>query len=143
MNDSHEWPNRLLQQAAWDFTNHGLFSSQSDFENAVAAYLKETAEDEPPDLTPEETWNAAAIAFAGTTIRLSYYSDPEDEDAGFHSVLLYADTAKGFTAGELLFKIHNATIERLSTSGHCWFEGLEFSRVSDDGVPEYILIPGS
>ena len=59
-------------------------------------------------------------------------------------VTLTADDGASFTAGELLFKLHNAVVEHLRENDHHFFEGLTLTGWDQDGkVPVYQLGQGS
>jgi hypothetical protein len=56
---------------------------------------------------------------------------------------LTADGPEGFTAGELLFKIHNMYTAALGEGDHIYFEGLTLAEDPGDGWPVYDLDTGS
>jgi len=55
-----------------------------------------------------------------------------------------SDDGKAFTAGELLFKIHNAVVDQLREINHHFFEGLGLHSHQTAGKPPlYVLNQGS
>lgn len=57
----------------------------------------------------------------------------------WHTVELARDDGLGFTGGERLFKLHDAVVGQLRDRGHRYFEGLELSGATTDGVSIYSL----
>jgi hypothetical protein len=90
---------------------------------------------------PDET----VLAFPRLTVQY-FYRDDEENDEIEEDFDLTADNNTGFTAGELLFKIHNQVIENLESEDHHFFEGLtlwEEETGDDTGAPRYLLNQGS
>lgn len=89
------------------------------------------------------TWRPDRIAFRRPRIAVQYRCRRGSEQMG-RLVELSCDNGEVFTAGELLFKVHNAVVEDLRDGGHHFFEGLEFSGLREsDWVAEYVLVQGS
>jgi hypothetical protein len=134
------FPERLLDEAAWDFEGQKPFATRRTFEAALERYRGDNAEDEPPDGEP---WIASRTVLAAQRVLLDYFADPTGDRGTTYRVLIASDNSDGFEAGELLFKIHNIVVGRLATARHHWFEGLAFDGVDADGTPVYSLIGGS
>ncbi len=131
----------LLDGVQWDFLGEVPYASESEFEEAVGrCHQQELGHPEPGE---EEVWQPEAIVLHSPRIGIDYYTDPIGEPGAYHYVELLSDEGQWFSAGHLLFKLHNATIGRLTDSGHHWFEGLVLERVTEAGVPVYSMIPGS
>jgi hypothetical protein len=88
-------------------------------------------------------WRPAACVIPRPKVQV-IYSVPERGAPVERSVTLEADNGAWFTAGELLFKLHNATAEGLRGADHCFFEGLGLlERTEGWEVLVYILYQGS
>jgi len=136
-----EYPADILRDTLWDFHDQRVYLSQAAFEEAVQQYHLE-AQTYAPEIRPEECWQPTAIVLKSPIVEIRYFSEPLGEEV-WHEVELVSDNGKWFTAGELLYKLHNAAVERLKGNSHRWFEGFELESVTDSGVPVYILVLGS
>jgi hypothetical protein len=93
----------------------------------------------------DNTWNPneVVIECKDITIQYSYWDDEEEEiEDDFN---LSAD-GSFFTAGELLFKIHNHVVDKLENNDHHFFEGLTLwdgENHSNPDAPLYFVNQGS
>ena len=144
---SPSYPRELLDDVAWSFTDPP-FASREAFVQAVAGYYT--------DLEWEFEWRPDEVVLRSprVQVRVEYWDDPEellpgvtfDEDTGDLVADLTAAGEEGFTAGELLFKIHNAFAPQLSEGDHHFFEGLELVKNRDanpNEPPVYEVMTGS
>jgi hypothetical protein len=90
-------------------------------------------------------WRPHTIALLHPCVRIRYFSDAQTmyEDEKWYETDLTSDNGESFSDGELLFKLHNAVIDRIKENFHRWFEGLSLEGVLDTGVPIYLLGLGS
>lgn len=134
-------PRLVLADTLWDFANQGKYGSRAEFDEAVRCYHVEVQE-YAPDIQPEECWRPSVVVVQSPCVMIRYFSDSTGDEV-WHEIELVSDDATGFTGGELLFKLHNAAVGELRHNAHHWFEGLELSGVSDEGIPVYRLRLGS
>lgn len=149
----------LLTRVSWTF-------SQEKYED-FQSFLKEIEQRNAEIMEENSVWNADDIVLQNATIDIQYMAwlasekdllsneelcedddfwDNEDnsDDGYFQAELLMhlkADNGSNFTAGELLFKIHNQLANK-ELGDHMFFEGLQ-PYESDDNVPSYYLLCGS
>jgi hypothetical protein len=131
---SPSYPRELLGDVPWSFTDPP-FPSREAFVQAVADYYRE--------LEWESEWRPDEVVLRSPRVRVivEYWDDPGELEAE-----LTADGEKGFTAGELLFKIHNAFAPQLSEGDHHFFEGLELvetHNANPNEPPVYEVMTGS
>ncbi len=133
------YPQELLRDIYWSFAN-GTFSSQKKFLKELKKYYKEIAGNEIPlDL------DKVIYPYPKMVIQYMKYNYA-DEDWDEPQVLLRSEEEKGFTAGELLYKIHNTIGKHLATEDNCYFEGLTFGTDQDPDYPDtavYFLDTGT
>src|SRR5262249_40135900 len=132
------WPPHLLRDILWSLSDTRI-ATRAELE----AELKERHED-----TETSFPDMDAIVLAAPAVYVTFFPwDDAIKDRDDTSVLLEASDPRGFAAGELLWKIHNAVAASLSPTrrlgDHCYFEGLQSSTPGDDGVPQYSVITGS
>ena len=130
------YPEELMTDIYWGFYG-GKYPSREKFIQAVIDYNK--------DFNKEWVPNETVLAYANITIQYSYWDDDE-EDETEEDFNLVADNKSDFTAGELLFKIHNQVVDKLENEDHHFFEGLmlwEGENYSNPNTPLYFLNQGS
>jgi hypothetical protein len=133
-------PDVVLADTLWDFAHQQAYPSQATFEEAVRCYHVEVQE-YAPKVAPDEAWQPHAVVLKVPCVIIEFQSEaPVAETC---EVTLTSNDRREFTAGELLFKLHNAAIERLRDNHHRWFEGLELSAITEENVPVYTLRLGS
>src|SRR5690349_2762050 len=93
------YPRDLLEGVCWSFRNIGKFRSRKKFNEEVRRYHEECE--------AEQKWEPDAIALHAVRVRVRAELVWLDRDP---VVELTADDGTAFTAGELLFKVHNAFV---------------------------------
>jgi hypothetical protein len=103
----------------WSFTRPA-FRSRARFEQAVAAYQR--------SLDVEDNWRPAEVVLPCPRVRVrpDFWDDLEPDEAKELVTELTAEDAAGFTAGELLFKVHNVFIRQWGevAGDYTFFEGI-------------------
>lgn len=130
------FPEELMSKILWGFYG-GKYESREKFIQAVTDYNKKFGK----EWTPNET----TLTYTNVTIQYSYW-DEDEEDEVEEDFNLVADDKSGFTAGELLYKIHNQVVEKLEDDDHHFFEGLTLwdgENYSNPNAPLYFLNQGS
>ena len=124
--------NFLMVEILWSFTD-GKRATQDKFVQELVEYNLEIAKREinPDKIVIESREIIVAYAFVG--------EDDEDKDCEFR---LTADSEKGFTMGELLYKIHNQVVADLEELDYHFFEGL-VENGEQENIPLYYLNLGS
>src|SRR5437870_2564264 len=110
-------PLELLWGVSWAFRGQP-FADRAAFDAAVAEFQN-------PDHA--EVWRPDEVCLRAARVRITpdvhWYLSDEDP-----VVELVADDGRAFTAGEFLFKVHNAFIADLRQMDHKYFEGFSLSR---------------
>jgi hypothetical protein len=135
-------PDLVLGETLWDFANQDVYESRAAFVEAVRRYHAEV-QAHAPDICPEECWRPDAVVLGAPRVIVQYISEAPGRNEEDGEVELASDDGEKFTAGEFLHKLHNAAVRRLRENYHRWFEGLELSAFTADGVPVYTLRLGS
>jgi hypothetical protein len=133
-NKGPSYPAELLDDVAWSFIDPP-FASREAFVQAVADYYK--------DLEWECEWRPDEVVLPAARVRVmvEYWDEPGELWAE-----LTAGREEGFTAGELLFKIHNAFAPQLCEGDHHFFEGLMLVKkrnANPNEPPVYEVMTGS
>jgi hypothetical protein len=127
-------PREVLGELMWAFVDPP-FATRAEFEEAVRAYQEEMGN--------EDAWRPAEVVIPRPQVKVMYW-DIVDEEEAEQTLELTADNGASFTAGELLFKVHNATTESLSRHDHHCFEGFHLrGRPGPNEVPRYDMGLGS
>jgi hypothetical protein len=135
-------PDLVLADTLWDFFRQEEYASQAAFEAAVHRYHLELQEGSP-EIVPEEHWQPRAVVLRVPCVIIEFEAEATDGAADVCEVTLTSNDGRSFTAGELLFKLHNAAVARLRNNHHRWFEGFELSAITEDNVPVFALRLGS
>ena len=91
----------------------------------------------------KDSWRPDAIIIPAQRVAVRYRCWQGKEQIE-PMVTLEADDGATFSVGELLFKLHNAVVEKLREIDHHFFEGLTLAGWVEDGkVPLYQLRQGS
>jgi hypothetical protein len=128
----------IMANVAWRFAG-ARFTLADAFDRAVRQYHETVVKD--PD-----AWRPTEIVVAAPRVRISYFgiATPGDVDYTDYSVELASQNGESFTALDLLFKLHNAVVDRLGEADHCYFEGLLLKEApSGTQPPLYELQQGS
>ena len=128
------YPKERMQEILWSFSG-GQYVFREDFIREVTKYNAESGGWIPDEMV---------LASLRLTVQYFYWDDEEDDEIE-EDFDLTADNDAGFTARELLFKIHNQVIENLGNEDHHFFEGLTlWEETRDDtDAPRYLLNQGS
>ena len=120
--------NVILSKILWGFDG-GKRTIQEEFVKELVQYNLDIDEREI-DL------NEIVIKNREITVAYEFYNE-EDEEI-YRQFRLIADNVKGFTIGELLYKIHNEVIEDLENEDGEFFEGLT-ENGEQENIPLYDL----
>lgn len=129
---SSRLPPTLMEGVEWVFRG-SAFDDRAAFEAAVAEFQN-----------PEwgSDWRPADVVLRAAHIRVVPDADWYVGDDAVAD--LTADDGREFTAGELLFKVHNAFVAGLRETNHQFFEGFSLSAEQlTGGPPLYTLELGS
>ncbi len=128
-------PKEIMPDVRWGFYG-GIYKTFETFITEVKKYNEDF----------ENDWNPNEIVFDAKVLTIQFaYWDEDDDDEVEEDFDLHAD-GDSFTAGELLFKIHNHVVEKLEDDDHHFFEGLtlwEGENYSNPQAPLYFLNQGS
>ncbi len=124
----------VLQDVCWSFTG-AKFADRSAFESELVEYQK--------DIQEIDSWDPSELAVHAPQIRVQYMCW-EGDDQIEPIITLTAENGTSFSAGELMFALHNAVVEQLDEIDHHFFEGLLLVDEKEDGKPPlYSLQQGS
>ena len=135
------FPTRLLTDVVGIFPTEGL--SRAEVE-AVIDHAKQELREEDPEY--EACWRPDEVVLAVGRVLVLYCSDRVGEEVRFFLADLSSDNGKSFTAGELYYKLYREVADKVRTSYHHWFEGLELviTWTTDAGpVPVYRMWLGN
>jgi hypothetical protein len=128
-------PSRIMSDILWAFRGKP-FASKQEFEEQVRQYHVKIVKS-------AERWKPEALAVQRPQVRVQYMCWRGDDEVE-PVVLLESDDGASFSQGELLYKIHNATVEDLRHMDHSFFEGLSLHKQPSKGeAPLYFLSLGS
>jgi len=123
-------PRLLLDGISWSFMSEP-FTAQADFDAAVGR--------EQVVIIGENNWNPGEIVLPQPRVWIRYMCW-ESGQQRWPVLKLTSDNSEFFTAGKLLFKIHNAVFKQLREIDHHWFVGLvreQGKERTGDGPPLY------
>ncbi len=123
----------------WSFIGPA-FRSRARFDEAVRRYHRR--------LECEENWRPEALILPCPRVRVrpDFWDDLDPEEANGLVVELSADSPSGFTASELLFKVHNAFLRHFAefAGDYTFFEGFHLAKApAGDEPPLYDICLGS
>lgn len=130
------FPKKLMTDVIWGFYG-GQYESREKLIQAVTDYNKNFGKKWSP--------NKIVLSCTSITIQYFYWNEKEDDDVE-ENFNLTADKESGFTAEELLFKIHNQVVDKLENEDYHFFEGLtlwEGENFENPNAPFYFLNQGS
>jgi hypothetical protein len=108
------YPKELMSGIYWGFLG-GKYKSSNEFVLAVTEYNHELG---------GTKWNSCEKVLSSKNVFIQYsYWDYDAEDEIEDVFDLEADSKTGFTAGELLYKVHNQVVDKLESETHHFFEG--------------------
>lgn len=121
--DAGPYPRELLMDACWSICGP-KFETYTEFLAELRQYLRE--------VVGHDRWPADAVVLRAPRARVSPDCCNTDWDEQ-PVVTLTADDGEAFTAGELLWKVHNAFTDQLGD--HHFFEGLNLADEQAAGKP--------
>src|SRR5262245_55113787 len=104
---SEDYPSDLMDGVCWSFRNIAKFRSRKKFNEEVRRYHE--------GCESEQGWEPDAVVLRVPRVRVRAELAWLDRDP---VVELTADNGAAFTAGELLFKIHNAFVALIRDSDY-------------------------
>lgn len=125
-------PNSLFDDVDWSF----IGGTESDFNRFCEMVRRDQIE-----ISGNEDWNPKELVLPASSVRVYFRCHPLEED---QSVDLVSSGEVGFSAGELLFKLHNAVVDDLDDRDHHFLEKLRLNSQPVAGAPAaYVLELGS
>ena len=124
-------PREVLRFVLWSF-DEPMVADRAAFVESVAAYqakFRDLDPDDPPLWKPDE------LAIPAPVIWIVYAHES--------MLLLRSDAPSGFTAGELLHKLHAALAPKLRHRDDHFFEGLDHPIEHPTMPPGYFMLLGS
>jgi len=135
------YPEHLLRGIGWDFAGQDVYNDRGAFEEAVRRY-DEGMKEGGPDQRPEP-WQPGEVVLRWPRVLIGYDLIPAGEDEEEDQLADLSADGEVFTAGELLYKLHNAVVGHLRDREQHRFEGLTlFMATMDEGDPMYLLRQG-
>jgi hypothetical protein len=126
------YPKKLMSEVSWGFFG-GKYKSLTKFIQAVTEYNHEC----------DKKWNPNAVVLENQKVIIQYaYWGSVEEDVVETEFDLETNNQSGFTADELLFKIHNQIVGKLEDEDHHFFEGLTLLKTNNSNntsVPTYFI----
>jgi len=108
------YPKELMAGIYWGFFG-GTYNSLKKFNRAVAEYNRDLG---------VKKWNSEEIILASKHVTIQYsYWDYDTDSEIEEDFVLQAGSEAGFSAGELLYKVHNQVVEKIENETHNFFEG--------------------
>lgn len=131
---NYDLPSEVMSEVAWSFTGD-VYSGREKFDQKVRKYQA--------DIAGNAEWQPDQVVLPVANARIVYTCSEGDDDIE-KMVDLNSDDGKAFTAGELLYKLHNAVVRQLSAVDRHFFEGLSLnSRPIAYEPPVYVMYLGS
>jgi hypothetical protein len=127
-------PDQILADILWSFDG-SPFDDVREFAEEVGRYQVE--------ISGDHSWAPDEVVLPVQEVVIDFPDEDDDGSDGPAAVHFLSDDGKGFTAGELLFKIHNAFVERAVDTDHYFFEGLALVSNVSGKPPVYRLNTGS
>jgi hypothetical protein len=108
------YPKQVMLEVYWGFYG-GKYNSCEEFIREVIEYNNDLGNQWDP--------NETVLGCQNVTIQYSYWNNDGNnvEEQDFD---LAADSPTGFTAGELLYKIHNQIVDKMEKQDFRFCEGL-------------------
>lgn len=134
------YPEHLLRGVGWDFGGQEVYDDRGTFEEAVRRHhegIKWAAAVGSAGL-----WVPEKVVLRWPRVLIGYNLIPAGEDEEEDQLVDLAADGEVYTAGELLFKLHNGVVGHLHDRQHHRFEGLTFLMSTEEGDPLYLLRQG-
>jgi hypothetical protein len=134
------FPKEIMPDVIWVFDGKP-FATESDCTAAVTGYH----EDIYKRMNKRGVaWDPQKLVLKSTRVKIRHERWDDDEEGEGESVIeLSTRNSTGFTAGELMFKMHNAVVEYLRDMDHKFYEGLELDEDASGDIPLYEIMLGS
>jgi hypothetical protein len=130
-------PERLMRNVLWAFSGP-TYDTLESFVAEVWRYQEAVLE----VVTPEQRWRCDELVLPVSRVRVGYLCWRGARQV--EPVVTITGAGPGLTAGELLWKVHNAVVGDLRELDHKFFEGLTLGhRGSAAEGPRYHLSLGS
>lgn len=129
-----KYPKEIMKDVRWAFYG-GQYNTVEEFMKEVQEYHEEL---------DANGWQPDKVVLECKVVTIQYtYWHEEEEDETEEDFKLTAD-GNGFSAGELLFKIHNRVVGHLEEEDRHFFEGLSlYNDAAPEDSPFYFLELGS
>lgn len=128
------FPKQIMNALSWSFMGE-KYQSRLEFDAEVREVQIE--------LRKIDSWQSDEVVLQSPRIGIQYHH----AEGGFYKEDFFeieSHNGEFFTAGELLFKVHNAVVEQLREIDHHFFEGFYLLSIrSRDNLPVYRLRQGS
>ncbi len=134
------FPKQIMPEVIWVFDGKP-FPKEADCTAAVTEYHDDICNRAGKRGV---SWDAHEVVLKSPRVKIRHERWDDDEEGEGESVIeLSTDNPAGFTAGELMFKMHNAVVEYLRDMDHKFYEGLALDDDATGDVPLYEIMLGS
>jgi len=137
----NEYPEKFMTNVYWSFSDTEQYYTLTAFNAAVYNYYQE--------VNVDSDWEPNQLVLNVPFVQIQYlymeYDNFENDYIEVEPIItLEADNGENFTAGELLYKVHNTVSENITNTSAHFFEGfILYEESKDKEVPLYFLICGS
>jgi hypothetical protein len=134
-------PERIMGDIYWTFAKDVQYPNVASFVEDVRKYYDALSQDEYYDFDQ--------VVLNIPTVQIQYlyneFDEEEDDYVEIEPIVTFQSAnKKHFTAGELLFNIHNEVASKMADTPAHFFEGfLLYEESADKAVPLYFLTCGS
>mmetsp|Transcript_12486 Transcript_12486/g.29781 ORF Transcript_12486/g.29781 Transcript_12486/m.29781 type:complete len:142 (+) Transcript_12486:129-554(+) len=132
-------PKNLLGKLCWSFAVRSDYATPEDFGAAVLQYQMDIVKN-------SNGWEPDGIILPFCRVGIHWEGlDREQTDMIDKYDIVESSSSKGFTALDLLYKVHQIMVEDCRRMDHCFFEGFDYVKGPDTntGVVEYSVSQGS
>jgi hypothetical protein len=129
----------LLGQLCWSFAARTDYATPEDFGAAVLQYQMDIVQH-------SNGWEPDAIILPFCRVRFHWEGlDRQQNDMIDKDNIVESSSSKGFTALDLLYKVHQIMVEDCRLTDRCFFEGFDYVKGPDKntGIVEYGVSQGS
>lgn len=121
-------PETLFDDLSWGFYG-SIETSFDEFCKEVLEYQREVAEN--------DSWDPTEIVLSVKEVKIVYTPHFLEDD---RVVDLTSESDAGFSAGELLYKLHIAVVEELEDRDHHFLEGLTLNSLPVAHAPAVFIL---
>jgi hypothetical protein len=134
------FPKQIMLHVIWAFDGKP-FASEADCTTAI----REHHDDICKRIKRDVAWDPQELVLKSTCVKIRHERWDDDNEEGEAETVIELSTPNpaGFTAGELMFKMHNAVVEYLRDMDHKFYEGLVLDEDATGEVPLYEIMLGS